>query len=495
MATAHAPHVPPVLRPDGEIRPVAPVPGRERWSWAVYDFANTIFSMNVATLFFTVWFVSDLGGTNTQIGLANSVSSALVALSIPVLGAISDARRRRMPWVVGFTLAAVLATALMGVLGRTMLPAVGEGLAGGAAAGTMTIGLGALLPLLVVFVVANYAYQGALPFYNAMLPELAAPTEQGRLSGLGTALGYVGSIFGVIVGSLYFAGEIKGVFAPPAAVLGALRALPFGDGGGRVSTFVPTAVLFLLFSLPLFFFCRDHNPAPKGQAIKWREAFGDLRQTLRDARQYPGALRFIVASLLYQDAMGTIISVMALYAVKAVGFEGGLETTLFLILTVPAVIGSYALGHLCDRKGPKWTLSFTLLGWIVLLFGMIATPFVGRTMFWVVGVGIGLIFGGIATAERPMMLSLVPDAEAGRFFGLMVLSARAAAIVGPLIWAAAVDGLMPFIGERMAYQAGLASLTVAMIGAFLILRTVPDTWGKARPQPASGSGAGAGSAA
>ena len=475
MATAHAPHAPPVLRPDGEIRPTVHVPARERWSWAWYDFANTIFSMNVATLFFTVWFVSDLGGTNTQISVANSISSALVALSIPVLGAISDARRKRMPWVVGFTLAAVVTTALMGVLGHTTLPLVGENVIGGAGAGSAALGVSTLLPLLVMFVIANYAYQGALPFYNAMLPELAPPTEQGRLSGLGTALGYVGSIAGVIVGSMYFAGGIPGVVQLPEGVTHALRALPFTASGGRVSTFVPTAVLFLLFSLPLFLFCRDHDPAPKGEPIRIRQAFLDLKHTLRDAKKHPGALRFIVASLLYQDAMGTIISVMALYAVEAVGFKAGLETTLFLILTVPAVIGSYVLGHVCDRKGPKFTLSFVLLAWIVLLAGMIATPFVGRTMFWVVGVGIGLIFGGIATAERPMMLSLVPDTEAGRFFGLMVLSARAAAIVGPLIWAGSVDGLMPFIGKKLAYQAGLTSLTLAMLFAWWLLRGVPDT--------------------
>ena len=475
MATTHAPHAPPVLRPDGEIRPTAPVPARERWSWALYDFANTIFSMNVATLFFAVWFVSDLGGTNTQLSVANALSSALVALSIPVLGAISDARRRRVPWVVGFTLAAVVGTALLGVLGQTTLPLVGQHVIGGAPEGTALPTAAMLLPLLAMYVVANYAYQGAMPFYNAMLPELAPPHEQGRLSGLGTALGYVGSIVGVLVGMAFMAGAIPGVLTLPGGFVDTLRTVvPFTAHGGRVGVFMPTALLFLLTALPLILFCRDHSPAPKGEPIRIARAFADLKATLRDSKKHPGARRFIVTSLLYQDAMGTIISVMALYAVKAVGFEDGLETTLFLILTVPAVVGSYVLGHVTDRKGPKFTLSFVLFAWIVLLVVMIAAPMAGRTLFWVAGVGIGLIFGGIATAERPMMLSLVPDAEAGRYFGLMVLSARAAAIVGPLLWAAAVDGLMPFIGERAAYQAGLATLTLAMVGAWWLLRGVPD---------------------
>ena len=471
MATAHTPHAPPVYRPDGEIRPVDRVPARERWSWALYDFANTMFSMNVGTLFFTVWFVTDLGGTNTQLGIANSLSSAMVALSIPILGAVSDARRRRKPWVVGFTLAAVAMTFMIGVLGHTAVPLVGLGVENGAAAGTLASGAG-MLTILVAFVIANYAYQGALPFYNAMMPELAPPAEQGRLSGLGAALGYVGSIAGVLVGMLFFAGGIPGIVDAPDGLVSALRGIvPFAAHGGRVAVYAPTALMFLLFALPLFF-CRDHNPAPSGQPVRWRQAFDDLRATLRDSKRYPGARRFIITSLLYQDAMGTIITVMALYAVEAVGFAKGFETTMFVMLTVPAVLGSYVIGIMSDRRGPKWTLQFVLLSWIVLLVGMIVAP--TKAIFLCIGVGIGLIFGGIGTAERPMMLSLVPDEEAGRFFGLMVLSARAAAIVGPLVWALAVDGLMPFAGKKIAYRAGLATLTLAMVGAWWLLRGVPD---------------------
>jgi UMF1 family MFS transporter len=300
------------------------------------------------------------------------------------------------------------------------------------------------------------------------------PSGQGRLSGLGAALGYVGSIFGVLAGMAFFAGGIPGIAQLPADVVEALRgAVPFSANGGRVSVFVPTALLFLLFSVPLFLFCRDHDPAPKGEPVRIGAAFSSVVATLRDAKKYPGARRFIVCSLLYQDAIGTIIGAMALYAVEAAGFKEGTDTTLFVILTVPAVLGSYVLGIVSDRKGPKWTLQFVLASWIVLLIAMIAAP--TKVAFIAVGVAIGLIFGGINTVERPMMLSLVPDAEAGRFFGLMVLSARAAAIVGPLVWALSVDGLMPFTGKAIAYRAGIVTLTLAMAGALWLLRGVPDT--------------------
>src|SRR5437764_13008923 len=97
----------------------------ERASWALYDFANTIFSMNVATLYFSVWLIADLGASNTVYALGNGISSLLVVATVPVLGALSDARRRRKPWVVGFTIIACIACAAIGVLGQYTLPLAG----------------------------------------------------------------------------------------------------------------------------------------------------------------------------------------------------------------------------------------------------------------------------------------------------------------------------------------------------------------------------------
>ena len=96
-------------------------------SWALYDFANTVFSMNIATLYFAAWLVGDLGHSNTLYATVNGIASALVVVSIPVFGAISDATQRRKPWVVGFTLIACVSTVLMAILGQTGLPLVGEG--------------------------------------------------------------------------------------------------------------------------------------------------------------------------------------------------------------------------------------------------------------------------------------------------------------------------------------------------------------------------------
>ena len=128
---AHPQHAAPVVLPDGEIRAVTRAPARERWSWALYDFANTIFSMNVATMYFSGWVVVDLGASETAYAIASGIASLLVVFAIPVLGAVSDARRRRKPWVVGFTVMSCLATAAIGMFGATQLPRYGTNVIGG----------------------------------------------------------------------------------------------------------------------------------------------------------------------------------------------------------------------------------------------------------------------------------------------------------------------------------------------------------------------------
>ena len=404
---------------------------------------------------------------------ASAVASALVVVSIPFLGAISDVRRRRKPWVVGFTILSCIACAMIGVFGQRLLPLTGEAVIAPASvpAGWHASGP-ALFWVLAAFVLANFAYQAAQPFYNAMLPELVPVEERGRLSGFGTAVGYVGSVVGVLLVMPFFNGTLAGVHVADG-VMDALRSIvPFTSHGGRVSAFVPTGLLFLLFSLPLFVYCRDHNPAPRGAPIDWRRAFRDVGATIRDARQHPGTLRFIIASFVYQDAIGTIVGFMTLYAVKAVGFDKGSEITLFLVLTIPSIFGSYIYGHLVDRFGAKRSLMATLIIWIVLLAVMIAVP--GKNAFWLVGLAIGLNFGGVPTAERPVLLSLVPDVEAGRYFSLMLLSSRAAAIAGPLIWGITVDGLESGFGTAIAYRAAVMTVAAMFVIAALILRGVPD---------------------
>ena len=412
---------------------------RERWSWALYDFANTIFSMNIVTLYFAVWIVTERGASNTAYSAATSLSSLVVLFVAPWIGAVSDASGRRKPWVVGLTLVCVGATLALAPLAKAALPRAAS-----------------LAALLGAFVLANTAYQLALPPYNAMLSDLARPSERGRLSGLGTAVGYAGSIAGVLL------------VAPFVTGAGVLPA------GGRQAAFAPTAALFLLFSLPLVVFCRDHRPRPRGNRRRVRAAdlVLELVRAFRAARGHRGLVRFVVASYFYQDALGTAISFMALYAVAVLGLPPGGEVRLFVTLTIPAMIGAELAGRACDRFGPRRTLLGVLAGWITGLSVIALSPSLAG--FWAGGCIVGLCFGGIWSAERPLLFDLVPSEEAGRFFGLLALSARAAAIVGPLVWAAIVDGLARPLGSGFAYRLAVFSLALFMLVAFLLLRGVPD---------------------
>jgi len=428
------------VTPSGELLVRASASPLERASWALYDFSNTIFSMNIATLYFPVWIVTERGASATMFSAATSASSLVVLFAAPYFGARSDVSRRRKPWVVGLTLACVAATALLGSLANAPLePAT------------------ALLVLLATFAVADVAYQLALPFYNAMMPELVPEREHGRISGLGTALGYVGSIAGVLLVAPFVSGRWS-----------------LGGPAGRPATFLPTALLFLAFSLPLFFLCRDHVPRPRAERprVRFREIAGKIAEAFRETRKYPGLRRFLFASYLYQDALGTAIAFMAIYAVKVLGLAKGEETRLFVALTVPAVIGSFLAGLASDRLGPRRTLLIVLWGWVAGLAAIALAP--NLPAFWAGGALLGFVFGGIWSVERPLLLTLVPDAEAGRFFGLLVLSARAAAIAGPLVWALVADHLFARFGEGVGYRAAVASLVFFMLGAILLLSGVPD---------------------
>jgi UMF1 family MFS transporter len=405
----------------------------------LYDFANTIFSMNIVTLYFAVWIVTERGSTNSALSIALSLSSLAVLVTAPWVGAVSDASGRRKPWVVGLTLVCVGATASLSWIAASPLSP-----------------RGALALLLFAFALANTAYQLALPPYNAMLTELAPPSRLGRLSGLGTAAGYVGSIAGVLLVAPFVTGA---------------RGIP---AGGRQAAFLPTAALFLLFSLPLFVLCRDHSPR-RGRGVPkapLRNLASELIVSFREAGRYSGLRRFVVASYFYQDGLGTAISFMALYAVTVLGLPAGGEIRLFVTLTIPAIVGAYVAGRACDRFGPHRTLRIVLMGWIAGLAVVAGAP--ALSGFWAGGFLVGLSFGGIWAAERPLLLTLAPPEEAGRFFGLLSLSARAAAIVGPLVWAAIVDGLSGSLGTRTAYRIAVASLALFMAAALWLLRGVPD---------------------
>jgi UMF1 family MFS transporter len=416
-------------------------------SWVLYDFANTIYSMSILTLYFAVWLVVDLGRPDIAYSIAFSLSMALVALSMPFMGALSDFGRLRRRFLIVYTLISVGATALMGLF---------------APAARSTAGL---LLVLALFGLSNYGFQGAQVFYNAILPELAPRRRLGRISGYGVAAGYAGAFIGILLVGPFVEGAVPGL---------GLR-IPGVRAGGRASAFLPTAIFFLLFALPLLLRYRPPGPSSgdssRGPSLPgWRAIAADVRRSLLDTRRYPGVRSFLLANLFFVDAVHTVIVFAALYAEKVMGFPDSVKIPFFLVATVAAGLGSLVAGRLVDRMGPLRTLRWVMAGWIVCLALLTASP--NQAAFWLAGCLMGALLGCVWTTSRPLLAVLTPRGEHGRFFGLFALSNKAAAILGPLLWGTVVslfEGLGPF-----RYRLATSSLVLLILMGFFFLRGVSE---------------------
>jgi len=400
----------------------------EALAWAFYDFANTIFSFAIVSFAMSLWTIRFLGeGPGTfWFTAAVSVSVLLNAIVSPVLGAMSDRVGRRKPFLAVFTAICLV--------------------------GTLSIGLVDIRLGLVAFAIANFAYQAALIYYDALLPDVARPISRGRLSGIGVALGYCGTL---LVGVLLLAGISTDA-----------------DGSSTPATFALVAGLFLLFAAPLFLLVRERSHG--GQRFRVADvprSFGQLAQTIRHARDSPGLLRFIVARFFYSDPVNTAIVVMSAFAVHAIGFTEGQALQVLLILTVVAVIASLGWGVLADRWGPRRTLFAVLAVWAVGL--AIITTLLAPVPFLFAGALLGAGLGGVGVVDRLMLLRLAPADRVGEMFGLYGLVGKFSAIIGPITYGIIVSTLLSSLG-RDAYRVAIASLFVLLLIGIWILRGVPE---------------------
>lgn len=409
-------------------------------SWVLYDLANTIFSMGVVSLFFSLWVREQVGAgrADSVYGIITAVSMGLIFILSPVLGAMSDRAPRRMPFLISSTLLCVGFTLLLGRAGYF---------------GTM-----------IAFVLANAAYQAGLQFYDSLLVEVTTEENRGRIGGIGVGIGYLGSYVAVGLG------------------------LWLGTSD-KTLLFSLIALAFLVFAIPCFLFVKERGNARPGKVFDLKGIVQSARQTVRTIREgekYPGLVRFLVGRVFYTDAINTVISIMTLYAVNvavSVGqTEAAAEKTAQLIMMSAitfAVIGGFMWGRIVDTIGPKRTLDIVLLLWVVdfslaAALGIFSLPL---NVLWVVGGLAGVALGGIWSADRPLMLRLTPPDRVGEFYGLYGMVGRFSAITGPIIWAAITAltvrslGLAPHVGQGYAVLALLGMVVLSMF----ILRRVTDT--------------------
>jgi UMF1 family MFS transporter len=408
-------------------------------SWILYDLANTIFSMGVVSVYFSLYVREEVGSqrADSVYGIITAVSMGMIFIISPLLGALSDRARRRMPFLVWSTLICCACTALF-------------------ARGPFAVSA-------LLFVVANAAYQAGVQFYDALLPEVTTEDNRGRIGGIGVGVGYLGSYIAVGIGLLFHTMDYALYFTIVAAA-------------------------FLVFAIPCLLFVRERgNPSPRpilGLGVV-RESTRQTLETLRQGQRYPGLLRFLIGRVFYTDAVNTVIAFMSLYTAN-VAVSTGLgpseakaQAGMVMLSAISfAVAGGFVWGWIVDRIGPKRTLTIVLYMWMATFalaasIGLLRLP-IGY--LYVVACLAGIALGGTWSADRPYMLRLTPPDRVGEFYGLYGMVGRFSAITGPVLWAATTyitverGGMSELTGQAWA----IITLLLMVVASVGILRRVTD---------------------
>jgi UMF1 family MFS transporter len=377
------------------------------FSWTLFDFANTAFSVVVVTVIYSRYFTNTVaGGQRWLWGLAVSLSMVLAALLSPPLGAVADYSRNRKRFLVLFTVTSVLCTSLL-----------------------YFVEPGMVIPGIALFILANIGFEGGLVFYDAFLPGLTARTSYGRVSGYGFAMGYLGAL---------------------AILLLIMLMLPEPSQPDYLHfvrlTFVMAAAFFLVFSLPLFLFVHE-GPLQESPSL-FRTGFARARHTLRDLfveRRYPSVSRFLIAFFLYNDGILTVIAFAAIFAESTLKMGDAGIIAFFAIVQTSAILGSVLFGIITDAIGPKRTIGITLCLWIGIVVGAYFVR--SEELFYVIALLAGVAIGSSQSASRSLMALLTPAGREAECFGFYDgLCGKASAVIGPLTYGVIAD----LTSERIA---------------------------------------------
>jgi UMF1 family MFS transporter len=346
----------------------------------------------VVGLYIPSW-LHDSGLADSALAITEAIAGASVMVLAPWIGARTDRSTRRLPALALTTAVAILATA----------------------------GLATFSPTATLFLlgVGLIGVNSGSAVYDSLLPSVSDETSRARISGLGVGIGYFGSFVGLGLGLLAF------------EVLDA----------GYPTTFRFLAAGFAIFSIPIFIWVRE-QPSPnmgrgpfnpfRGLVAAWRKAAGT-----------PGVIRFLLGRFLYTDAINTLIGgFLALFVLTELDLSTREVNNLLGVAIAAAIGGGLGGGRLTRLIGARRALRGVLLLWVAALGLGAVTAAIGATwLIWIVGVMGGLALGATWTADRVLMLELSPPEHLGEFYGLYATVGRFATILGPLVWAAVVDGL------------------------------------------------------
>jgi UMF1 family MFS transporter len=361
-----------------------------------------------------------------------AIAGLAVAVASPLLGALAD-RAGHAKRALGVAAGLTAAAALLLWFARPEA--------------------GLAMPVLLVAGAGMVAFELAILFYNALLPGVASAARLGRISGWGWAMGYAGGLACLATALLFLVEPARPIFGIPRAAAANIRAC-----GPLVALWIA------VFAWPLFVLVPDTvRRAAPGRAV--REGLAELRNGVRLLGADANLLRFLIASALYRDGIGTILAVGGLYAgvTFGLGFE---QLILFGIgINVTAGIGAAAFAWLDDRLGSKPTILAALAGLIAFGGGIVAIQ--GKGWFFAMALALGLFVGPAQSASRSLVVRLAPPARVAQLFGLYALSGRITAFLGPALFGWVTQSLH-------SQRAGLGVILLFLVAGFALLRGVRE---------------------
>ena len=372
---------------------------REILAWCFFDFANSSFAILILTLGYSVYFVKVVASTSSynpeQLwSWGYACSMFFVALSGPLLGAVSDVTATKKLWLGWCTALCIVSTASL----FFVLP------------GDIWFGL-------IVFALANIGFDLGFMLYSAFLVEISSRSNMGRISGYGWSFGYLGGLISLLL-------------AYPLLVGGF-------DEGNQLNyrlSFVLTAVFFFIASIPTFLYLRERavpRVLQRDQSLLTL-GFKQLKQTYTEIRRFKELLKYLGAYLIYTDGINTVILFAGIFATQVLDFTPADLIVYFLCVQVSAGIGAYISGSLVDHFGARKIILFTLVVWIGI---SISAYFVNTSeQFYFLGVVAGMALGSNQSASRTLIGYFTPKEKIGEFFGFFAVTGKVAAIIGPLIY-------------------------------------------------------------
>jgi len=417
---------------------VAPGDRRGIVAWALYDWANSPFTTLIITFVFPAYFAQAIAANETRgqelWGYAIASSGLFIAILSPILGAIADAGGRRKPWLFVFSTQCIVASALLWFAepARTSI-----------ASSLTLVGL------------ANIGFEFGVSFNNAMLPDLVPEDRIGRLSGWAWGLGYAGGLAALVVGLFVF-------------IERAWPWLPLDRSHAEhvriVGPFV--ALWFAAFTWPLFVWTPDRPTLGLSVAAAVRKGLAALAGTIRGLSAQRNLVRFLLAHMLYADALVGVFTFGGIYAAGTFGMTLGDVTLFGIVLNVTAGLGAFGFGWIDDWVGSRRTILLALTGLIVTATSAVLAS--NRLWFWIAGSALGLFVGPAQAASRSLMAHLAPKGRETETFGLFALSGKATAFLGP-----ALVGSVTAIAQSQ--RLGIASLLILLVaGGMLLLGVKQD---------------------